>query len=241
MASISMLKNGRCVIQFFDGMERRRSISVGRISKEAAEFVKEHVERLVQAQMVGHEVDKETAEWLSGLEKKMTDKLAKAGLIHKQHAATSLRPAKATNEQKIREYLKIYAIEKVEAKKRKGPNSTKKGSASKLAAKAVGMSHDRARMGTAVIKYIDSIEDENKKQELIESLNSSISPTFAMIPKSKSVSKKSIDSSVVSTIYGLARKFDEFASLCGGEPYRDDCISLLKQLSGKYEEWKKEV
>ena len=88
MASISKLKNGRKVIQFFDKSGRRRALQAGKVSMKIAQGVKIHVERIVSAQISGQAIDDVTARWLSGLDKIMNDKLAKVGLVEAGISAT---------------------------------------------------------------------------------------------------------------------------------------------------------
>ena len=54
---------------------------LGKVAQRVAEVVKLRVELIVAAKLAGHSIDDETARWLSGLEKRMADKLAKVGLI----------------------------------------------------------------------------------------------------------------------------------------------------------------
>lgn len=238
MASLCRLKDGHRTIQFYDASKRRRTLRIGKVTDETGEFVKSHIERLVQAQLTGHEVSGETADWLSSLGKVMLKKLEKVGLVSEQPKDTTLRLDKATNEEKIREYMRIEAIEAKEARKRKSTNSSKRGTAAKFASRAVRMSEDRARMGKTVIEYADSLKDESERNRIIESLNKAISPTYEMLPKSASQTKRSIDAAVRNYLYTLARRLDDRASLFGGEQHRDECMSLVKELDKKYNKWR---
>lgn len=88
MASISKLKNGRKVIQFFDKTGKRRALQAGKVPMKTAQGVKTRVEAIVSAQITGHSVDDVTALWLSKLDQVMTDKLVKVGLIDAGVVAT---------------------------------------------------------------------------------------------------------------------------------------------------------
>lgn len=239
MACINNLKSGRKSVQFFDTSKQRRSISIGKVTDEEAVFFKNNIEHLVQLKESNRPVDDDTAVWLSGLDKKKTQNLVNAGLIEDQYRTDSqIRIDKATNEEKIREYMRIEAIEAKEARKRKSTNSSKRGTAAKFASRAVRMSEDRARMGKTVIEYADSLKDESEKKRIIESLNKAISPTYEMLPKNASQTKKSIDAAVRNYLYSLARKLDDRASLFGGDENRDECMILIKELDKKYNDWR---
>jgi len=81
MASITNHKNGHRTIQFTGPDGKRRSIRLGKISKRNAEAVKVRVEQLASSALTGHPVDDDTIRWVAKLDKRMTEKLSRAGLI----------------------------------------------------------------------------------------------------------------------------------------------------------------
>ncbi|HTQ38063.1 MAG TPA: tyrosine-type recombinase/integrase [Pirellulales bacterium] len=91
MASISKDGNGNRTIQFVAGDGRRRSIRLGKLPLKAVREIKTKVESLNGAAVARIGWDKETAEWVGGLESTLYDKLAKVGLVPKRAA-----PEKAT-------------------------------------------------------------------------------------------------------------------------------------------------
>jgi integrase len=91
MASITN-SNGLKTIQFTDG-KVRKSIRLGRVSKKYALEVKAKVEALLSAKVGNFAIDRETAEWVSGIGQELADRLAKAGLIspRKSHDVRTLQ------------------------------------------------------------------------------------------------------------------------------------------------------
>ena len=87
MASISRDKSGNRTIQVVCADGKRRSIRLGKMAKKAAESVKAKVETLNAANIAGISWDKETAEWVGGLESVLYDKLAAIGLLRKRTVA----------------------------------------------------------------------------------------------------------------------------------------------------------
>jgi integrase len=88
MASISKQSNGRRTVQFSAADGKRKSIRLGKVSQSDALTIKLKVEKLVSASITGHTYDDETSRWVKGLEKRLADKLAKAGLIEPPDAST---------------------------------------------------------------------------------------------------------------------------------------------------------
>ncbi len=88
VASITSESNGRRVIQFVGRDGKRRSIRLGKCPQRVAEAVKVRVEQLNASAISSHAVDAETSRWLASIDKKLTDKLAKVGLVAKREAAT---------------------------------------------------------------------------------------------------------------------------------------------------------
>lgn len=81
MASVARDPGGFRRIVFKGGDGKRRAIRLGKVTQETALSVKVRVERLIAAQITGHALDNETANWVANLEQVLADKLAVAGLI----------------------------------------------------------------------------------------------------------------------------------------------------------------
>ncbi len=104
MASISKLKDGRRLIQFYDRAGKRQTIRLGKVARRAAESVKLRVEDLISASITGHAVPDETARWIAQLDAPMTNKLAAVDLIPKAIIAT------------LGEFLDAYFAERSDVK-----------------------------------------------------------------------------------------------------------------------------
>jgi integrase len=85
MASLSMeRRRGKPVgwrVTWDDAAGRRATLRIGRTSKRNAQHLLCLVERLLEAKHLGVPLDGETARWLDGLDPKIADRLARAGLI----------------------------------------------------------------------------------------------------------------------------------------------------------------
>jgi len=82
MASVISDPNGRKRIQFVAGDGSRRTIRLGKATMRQADGVKVKLEQLILAATgVTNVVDDETANWLTGLDDSMYDKLAGVGLV----------------------------------------------------------------------------------------------------------------------------------------------------------------
>ena len=106
VASISKDKRGNRSIQFIgtDRERKRKTVRVGKCSQRQAEAVKVHVERLVHAKITGHPPDADTARWLTTIDDKLADRLARVGLIDKRDAST------------LKEYLDAYVASRTDVK-----------------------------------------------------------------------------------------------------------------------------
>jgi hypothetical protein len=80
MASISTSKTGTRRI-VFAGANGRKMIHLGKLPMKAAEAIKTKVEALNVASMARVSVDKETAQWVGGLDARLYDKLVAVGLV----------------------------------------------------------------------------------------------------------------------------------------------------------------
>ena len=81
MASISKEKNGRRRILFMAPDGRRPTIRLGKVSQRAAESVKHHVERLIEARNLNRPMEPALAQWVADLEPWLAKRLAAVGLI----------------------------------------------------------------------------------------------------------------------------------------------------------------
>ena len=84
MASISTDKKGKKRIQFVAPDGKRKTIRLGKMPKKAVEAIKTKVEALNAAAIAGISWDRETAEWVGGLDSVLYGKLAAVGLVPKR-------------------------------------------------------------------------------------------------------------------------------------------------------------
>ena len=87
MASISRDKRGNRTIQVICADGKRRSIRLGSWKKKPAETVKSYVEALNAAATSRTAWDRETAEWVGGLDSVLYDKLAAVGQLERAFVA----------------------------------------------------------------------------------------------------------------------------------------------------------
>ena len=105
MASVISDPNGRKRIQFVAGDGSRRAIRLGKATMRQAEAVKVKFEQLVLAATgVTGVIDDETANWLTGLDDSMYDKLAGVGLVGRRESV------------KLRAFLDAYIAERSDVK-----------------------------------------------------------------------------------------------------------------------------
>jgi integrase len=81
MASISRGKNGTRTIQFIGADDRRRTLRLGKVSQRVAETIRDHIEELNTAKIMGQSVERRTAAWVADLDDRMVNRLAAVGLI----------------------------------------------------------------------------------------------------------------------------------------------------------------
>lgn len=86
MASLSTnKKNGRRKVQFtFEG--KRRTVSLGKCTKRQGEAVTRHIEQLVASRSTGHTVPDTTGTWLGEIDARLTEALARCGLIESRRS-----------------------------------------------------------------------------------------------------------------------------------------------------------
>ncbi len=87
MASLSF-SSGKATIQFIDVDSKRKSIRLGAVPKRTAETIKLRVESLLNAKITNTPVDRDTANWLTGIGADLADKLASAGLTDARDSST---------------------------------------------------------------------------------------------------------------------------------------------------------
>ncbi len=87
MASISTQAGGQRTIQFVGADDRRRSIRLGKVPIKTAREIRTRVEYLHAAVMAGHAVDDDTAKWLRTIDDRLSEKLARVGLIPSRQTA----------------------------------------------------------------------------------------------------------------------------------------------------------
>ncbi len=88
MASLNTRGDGTRSIQFTDPAGKRRTITVGKLPKKAAEELTAKVGHLASLQKAGLPVDPETAAWVAKLSAGYAAKLAAVGLVPGRRSAT---------------------------------------------------------------------------------------------------------------------------------------------------------
>jgi hypothetical protein len=115
MASISRESNGRKTIQFtLHG--KRETVRLGKCNVKQAEKVKTHIEHLVASVITQHPIDSETAKWVSGLESRLAEKLARVGLIPERLEQSE--PGADEKPQTLRAFLDHYIGMRTDVKDR---------------------------------------------------------------------------------------------------------------------------
>lgn len=149
-----------------------------------------------------------------------------------------------TNEKKIREYINVKSEETEKARNRQfkiGNLQDNTGASETIACRKVGISEDNARKGVAVINEIDRMDkncDYESANLLRMVLNKSVTKAYTEITKTSEKRCFVNDGILMHTMTSLARAFDERCEYKGGETHRNDCMSLLKQLSARFDEWR---
>jgi len=92
MASIGNDPGGRRRILFTDDDGKRKTIRLGKMSKDEAEFYKRRIEHLISARQRGEAPDGETSRWVGRLRNTLHKRLAAVGLVvpREQREATKL-------------------------------------------------------------------------------------------------------------------------------------------------------
>jgi len=92
MASVLNLPNGRRAVQFFCPDGERRTIRLGKVSKEAAAECGRLIDQLVSAKAVGQQAPRKALEWAAELSDELVERLAKLEVIapRKKAAAVTL-------------------------------------------------------------------------------------------------------------------------------------------------------
>lgn len=166
-----------------------------------------------------------------------------------------------TTELKAREYQRLVEIEAEQAKTRlktstggsdprprenvpyPEKHSEKRGKASDLAAKEVGMSGKTAQKAAKVVEKIDELEELQefeKAAELRETLNKSVSGAAKKITPTKP-KEPEFDEKKGNNFYGqLIRWVDDRGTAKGKGKKYDNCIKHLKQYFNAMESWRKD-
>jgi len=156
-----------------------------------------------------------------------------------------LSPHYDSNEKRIRRYIDVRKEISNEAMKNIGRTLSdgEKRIDSRTEAMSVAQIGDTtARKGEIVVNYIDELISSNRNSEAKELrilLNRSVSEAEKIVRGKGSFDKeRSIETLISSYIPRLARAVDERKEIKGGDGFRNDCISILKQLSTKINEWR---
>ncbi len=81
MASVLNLPNGRRAVQFFAPDGERRTVRLGKLSKEAAAECARAIDALVDAKSAGQQAPRKALEWVKDLSNDLADRLAKFEVI----------------------------------------------------------------------------------------------------------------------------------------------------------------
>src|SRR5262245_33133947 len=81
MASIITYPSGRRAVQFYDVEGQRRTVGLGKASRENAQDVRGRIERILAARIAGCSIDRDTAAWLADVGETLRAKLVDVGLI----------------------------------------------------------------------------------------------------------------------------------------------------------------
>jgi len=143
-----------------------------------------------------------------------------------------------TTESRIRKYIKLRDMLHGVVCDGDG-----KFSARENALRGAGIHRQTAADGVKIIYAIDDLVDrgEHEKAYQIRAdlLTASVGRVAKRLPDEYRYSdKKRTENSLSVQIGGLARALDRLHDKRGGTGYRDECMSLLKQLSAKYDEWR---
>ena len=105
MASITTEPNGNRIVQVVCPDKKRRSIHLGKISKEDAEKTQTKVESLVASILSRTPPEPRTAEWLGNIPDALHKKLVKAGLTQPRHDATATAQSPDTLAQFVEQFI----------------------------------------------------------------------------------------------------------------------------------------
>ncbi len=87
MASLSKDGSGWRILFVCPATKKRRTIRTGKCAKKNAETARNMIEKLIEAKRLGTALDGQTAEWLKGVDDKLRERLAKAGLAEATETA----------------------------------------------------------------------------------------------------------------------------------------------------------
>ncbi len=89
MASISKDAKGLRRILFVGADGKRAAVYLGKLPKKAAEAISTKIEAIVATQVAKISIDRETADWIGGLDARLYGKLAAVGLVPKRSEPAS--------------------------------------------------------------------------------------------------------------------------------------------------------
>jgi len=90
MASIANDPGGRRRILFVAPDDKRKTVRLGKVSRRAAEGVKYRVEQLLESIIFQRPMEADLVQWVSTLDDRLADKLARVGLIPSRTSPTSV-------------------------------------------------------------------------------------------------------------------------------------------------------
>ncbi len=88
MASATKTNRGRWIVRFKNELGERKTISLAKLNKSAAQEIARHATELENSLQSGAAVPMRTSDWLGEISQPISDKLAKAGLIRARRNAT---------------------------------------------------------------------------------------------------------------------------------------------------------
>jgi integrase len=87
MASLTELANNHWLLQFHVGV-KRKSVRIGKMSRRAAEGVRDHVERIISSRFNGNLLEQPTQEWVRGINPRLKGQLMRSGLLMAESSVT---------------------------------------------------------------------------------------------------------------------------------------------------------
>jgi integrase len=110
VASVGSDKNGHRRILFYAPDGSRKTIRLGKCSKKDAESFKTRVESLLSWRILGRQPDGDTSEWLASLDRKLVERIERAGLVDPVEPAAPA--AQTTLESFLVDFVKRNGVNK---------------------------------------------------------------------------------------------------------------------------------